>query len=65
MTTSPLTNRLRVINRTYALSQSEHGAIRQAAVLLDALCEIYEANAPDAHDQATRLLREAGLVQHG
>lgn len=64
MTTSPLTNRLRVINRTYALSQSEHGAIRQAALLLDALSEFYNSKAPDAHEQATRLLREAGLVPH-
>ena len=62
--TSPLTNRLRSVNRTYALTQSDHGAIRQAAVVLDAICEVFDAETPDAPEQVRQILLDAGLVTH-
>ena len=62
--TSPLTNRLRSVNRTYALTQSDHGAIRQAAVVLDAICDVIDAEADDAHERVRNILLDAGLVPH-
>ena len=62
--TSPLTNRLRSVNRTYALTQVEHGAIRQAAVVLDAICDVFDAENPDAPEQVRQILLDAGLVPH-
>ena len=62
--TSPLTNRLRSVNRTYALTQTEHGAIRQAAVLLDAICDVFDTESDDAHESVRKILLDAGMICH-